>query len=149
MSKQLRIERAKARRAEKEKPRPVSPIVAAWKVAAENLEFGIGEAERRIPVLLDPNGPVSTPEELQELIGPLTNSTITYTTITRSSIQQQYRPNELGPNEGKEVAICDINGEEEDRLDKVTNTDHFALYVLFEGQVRFATRILSIKPKQN
>ncbi|KND94129.1 hypothetical protein TOPH_01114 [Tolypocladium ophioglossoides CBS 100239] len=116
--------------------------------SAEAHRKGFRPPERRYPVLIKPDGPVSSREQLQELVGgpdlPEISTTMMYEPAG------PHRPGE--PMEGtipEEVQICDVDSEQLAKLEEVAKVNSFAEVVKFQGDERYAAKVLSLKETED
>jgi hypothetical protein len=98
--------------------------------------------EIRIPVVLNPNGPISTPEQLQRLVGMESLPEVLETTLTTWDWSR-----------GEEVStvnarICHVDLGEKARLKKRAEVEYTTTgkyMVMFRGQERYPILVRSLK----
>lgn len=116
-------------------------IAARWEAGFSSGQYRAPEIRR--PVLIRPDGPVSSREQLQELVGGPDLPDISTTTMYEPA--GFHRP---GPKDGaipEEVQICDVNLEQVEKLEELAEVTDFEDCVLFKGDERFVIKVLSIK----
>ncbi|RDL31415.1 uncharacterized protein BP5553_09624 [Venustampulla echinocandica] len=115
-----------------------------WAEAVAAYQSGWRMPEKRAPVVISPDGPVSTPEKLQELAElpsvPEVVGTTKTTLRARDSDADRSKDTE-------KVQICEVNWEQLDRINERAECEE--IYVWFEDAQRAAVVILSLKAPEH
>jgi hypothetical protein len=93
--------------------------------------------ERRFPVLITPNGPVSSPEKLQRLAEMESVPEVLEATLIR----------ENGNPTKKQVKICHVNYDEREKLGEKGEVEFFRgkFMVMIRGERRYAVAVQPLK----
>lgn len=110
-----------------------------WQAALQAFNSGWQMPEPRYPVILTPDGPVSTPERLQELVG-----LASVPEIKRTHKMHPYKNKYDESYESQGVDICDIGWDELLKLEERTECEN-STRVWFQEQKRAAYVVLSLK----
>lgn len=103
---------------------------------------GWRKPEPRFPVILSPNGPVSTPEKLQELAGFGAVPEVKHTTKT-----YPYGDQYVESYESQKVQICDLSWKDLMKIEESAVCESISTVVWFEGKKRADWIVVSLKEK--
>jgi len=112
-----------------------------WTAAVAAYKSGWRMPEKRFPIIISADNPVSTPEKLRELADLPSVPEISNTTKTS--------PFSDGVDEGTEpekVQICDVNWSQLVKIEERTEWDEICVW--FQNTKRMALVVLSLKVKE-
>lgn len=116
-----------------------------WKAAREAFNAGWQPPERRYPVVLDPNGPISTAEQLKELL-ELDETPPVLTVPVAGGV---YEIKAEDDPTAKKAQVCDVGEDEWVKLYRRTefNRDILDFLVWFHGETRSVVWVASVRPR--
>ncbi|KAH6628430.1 hypothetical protein F5144DRAFT_604603 [Chaetomium tenue] len=130
---------AKARQEEEDDKR-----AARWRAAHQAIADGTFKTrEIRIPVVLNPDGPVSSPEDLQRITGADSLPEVLETTLTTTDRSKEEEP----VRTVTKARICHVNYDEREKLEEKFEVEYMTgkYAVIFRERKRYAMVVKSLK----
>ena len=138
------LQRAIAAKARQEEEDDNTWRAARWAAARQAMADGTFKTtEVRIPVVLSPDGPVSSPEDLQRLAG-----TESLPEVLETKLTTRDRTKKGAVKTVTDARICHVNYDERERLETRAEVEYDAtgkFAVIFRGQKRYPMVVKSLK----